>query len=171
MRPWWKIADVYKKVCKSKNKAGDKRDQNSTEDKNKEDAAAILGEGLFSMREADALSAISSGDLVYDKFRKRWVQRHTKDVGVDRLGVRVQVCTDSYKQLQRKQAVRPLRSTSPINISGIADTGCSTLCAGPDVCRKLGVPVSSLLESSITLKVADGRKLTILGSCSCSDNR
>ena len=41
----------FKRVCKSKNKAGDKRDQDSTGDKDKEDTtAAILGEKLFNTR-------------------------------------------------------------------------------------------------------------------------
>ena len=50
----------FKRVCKSKNKAGDKRDQNSTVDKDKEDTAAILGEGLFSIRGEDVISTLSS---------------------------------------------------------------------------------------------------------------
>ena len=106
----------FKKVCKSRNKTGDKKDQNVAENKDKEDIVAVLEEELFEIKESGMIGTISSGDLVYNKFKKLCVQRHMEEVGVDRLLVTVKIFVDSYKQ------------------------------------------------SGTTLKVADGRRLTILGA-------
>ena len=46
----------------------------------------------------------------------------------------------------------------------MADTGCTVLCGGLDVMRKLKMPRSALIGSDITLYAADRRPLTVLGA-------
>ena len=68
-----------------------------------------------------------SGDLVYDKLKKIWVQRRKEEVRVDKLRVSMKICIDSYKQLMKKQTAKPIKATASVEVVAIADTGCSTL--------------------------------------------
>ena len=49
-----------------------------------------------------------------------------------------------------------------VDTFGIADTGCSVLCAGDRLRSKLKIPRSCLVKSNITLRTADGKKMTVL---------
>ena len=51
-----------------------------------------------------------------------------------------------------------------VDTFGIADTGCSVLCAGDRLRSKLKIPRSCLVKSNITLRTADGKKMTVLGA-------
>ena len=109
------------------------------------------------------LSAISTGDLVYDKRSKRWIQRSLKNKKVHVLALQLETCKESlkeFKMLKDNQAEK----LSGVLIQGIADTGCSIMCSGVQLCHRLGVPRSSLVKSNVSLKVADGRALTVLGA-------
>ena len=74
----------------------------------------------------------------------------------------MQVCSESHADLKQTPRLNIFRP--PITSYGVADTGCSTLCAGPFILRKLGLKRKDLLKSYISLKVADGRRLTVLGA-------
>ena len=138
----------FKKVCRSKKKPEIAKDKNATENDE--------CDGVFQ------ISMLTSADLVYNKKRKKWVQRASTDRELNQLPVVMQVCSESHAELSQAPSLNVHRP--PITSYGVADTGCSTLCAGPDILKKLGVKRQELLKSNISLKVADGRKLTVLGA-------
>ena len=137
----------FKKVCRSRKQEKVEKTPDSEE-----------CDGVFE------ISTLTSSDLVYDRIKKRWTQRHSSDKGSNKLPVVIQICSESYTDLQPKSDKSEIKNEAPAITQGIADTGCSTLCAGPDICRKLGIRVKDLLKSNITLKVADGRELTVKGA-------
>ena len=83
----------------------------------------------------------------------------------DNLEAQLAVCKTSYLELNKTQgsglgAVK----FKPVQASGVADTGCSVICAGEQSRSKLGIPRKFLLRSNITLKTADGKKMTVCGA-------
>ena len=73
------------------------------------------------------------------------------------------VCKQSYRDLDSKVMPNTFVA-SEVRASGIADTGCSVMCAGDYMRTKLSVPWQSLLTSTVKLQGADGKKLTVLGA-------
>ena len=152
----------FRKVCKSKKQSASE----VTEDNSKEETGDCLHEGLLNMtadQPEHCLSSISTGDLVYDRRSRRWVQRSLKDKKIHILPVQLEVCRASLAGFKANK-IQNWNKLAEGSFDGIADTGCSIMCAGVQACHKLGVPISGLMKSNVTLKVADGRKLTILGA-------
>ena len=149
----------FQKVCRSKK--SEKVDPKVDEKKNIQDNDNIDGEDHC----AFWISAISTSDLVYDKKCRRWIQKKSSDKRADKLPVMMSICKDSYIQLN-KGGSKAADSISGLqaSVEGVADTGCSTLCAGPDICKKLGIKQKDLIKSDIFLRVADGRRLTVIGA-------
>ena len=110
------------------------------------------------------MSSISTGDFKYDKRSRKWTQRSLKDKKVNMLPIRLEVCRDSLEEFKVNGKESNINNLSAAVLDGIADTGCSIMCAGRQICYKLGYSVSDLIKSNVTLKVADGRQLTILGA-------
>ena len=84
----------FKKVCKSKKQSASE----VTEDNSKEETGDCLHEGLLNMtvdQPEHCLSSISTGDLVYDRRSRRWVQRSLKDKKIHILPVQLEVCRAS----------------------------------------------------------------------------
>ena len=147
-------------MCRSKNK----KDKDSGE--NKELTATNNDEGsnmLFALKTEEILHNISTADLFWDKKSKRWIQRPSSLTKTDSLVVNANICKDDIKQLSKQPLPETIRD-SKIEVNGIADTGCSILCAGDNIRSKLGVPRSCLLNSSVTLRTADGKKMTVIGA-------
>ena len=99
----------------------------------------------------------------WNKQSKKWVQRPGSLKKIDKLSVDIVVCKQSYRDLNSKVMPNTFVA-SEVRASGIADTGCSVMCAGDQLRSKLKVPRNSMLKSDITLRTADGKKLTVLGA-------
>ena len=103
-------------------------------------------------------------------YRIRFLPQNLSEKRVNRLPVMISVCSEIYNSLKKQtagaQANTPLCIRNPAQVlqEGIADTGCSTVCAGTDLIGKLGIKRSDLLESSMILRVADGRRLSVVGA-------
>ena len=135
----------FKKVCRSKKVA-----QPESEQDEKVETSDFLAGGVFS------LSTISTGDLIFDKKSQRWVQRSLKNKKVETLPLSLEICKDSMNKFRAAKLIgNKIRACTA---EGIADTGCSIMCTGIETCHKLGVPLSKLVKSDVTLKVADGHK-------------
>ena len=115
---------------------------------------------LFTLKTDDRLNSISTADLFWDKKSKRWTQRPSSLTKTDSLEVSVSICRDDMAQLSKQQLSRTVRN-SKIVVNSIADTGCSILCAGDNIRSKLGIPRSCLLNSNVTLRTAEGKKMTV----------
>ena len=152
----------FKKVCRSK-----KQPMPDNTGKNpKPETSDCLQEELLYMKSSTGshqLSAISTGDLIYDKQSKKWIQRSLKNKKVHVLALQLETCKESLKEFKMLRENRAGK-LSDVMIQGIADTGCSIMCSGLQLCHRLGVPLSSLLKSNVSLKVADGRALTVVGA-------
>ena len=111
------------------------------------------------------LSSLSTANLQYDRKSRRLVQRLANRSKVDMVPVTVEVSWESYQALgyQLPKSEVQNRSTR-VQSSGVADTGCTVLCLGPELMRKLMIPKSDLASLDITLRAADGRPLTVLGA-------
>ena len=107
------------------------------------------------------LSVISTGDLVYEKRSKRWIQRTVKRLKIHKMELQLKVCKDSVKEFKYIN-VQATKMNKEIAIEGSEDTSCSIVYAGVQICHKLGFPIAALVKSNVTLKVADGRELTVL---------
>ena len=129
-------------------------------------------DGVFKVTvdEDQHISSLSTGDIVYDNLKKKWVQKKLSDKRVNKVPVMISVCTESYNSL--KEQTKEKSASTPFNEKpcyqtiqeGVADTGCSTVCAGTDLIAKLGLKQSDLLKSNMILRVADGRRLTVVGA-------
>ena len=146
----------FKVVCRSKKKQepGTTRDPTQKQ----EEQCNLISDGVFSVEE-HGVHTLSSGDLSYNKQTGKWVQKPLSK-GIKKVPLQLDVCDKSYSAPGLRHRLR----TKPANIEGVPDTGCSVLCGGPDLCKKFDVKTSQLLRPNITLRVADGKKLTILGS-------
>ena len=147
----------FKSVCLSKKKQDDAKD--------KPDVAAdqdnAIIDGIFNIEEQE-ICTIISGDLTYNKRTKKWVHSTSKDKQLQKAPIVMKICEDSWSQLGSNRPA-PVK-VDPVVVEGIADTGCTVLCAGLDFCKKLNLKTSQLLKSNVSLRVADGRKLTVLGA-------
>ena len=158
----------FKRVCRSKKK--EKQSKSAEENEIIEENDTCGGVFEISSDNEHQISSLCTGDIVYDNLKKKWVQKNLSDKRVNKLAVMISVCTESYaalkKQAAGKHASAPLGNKQHPQVlqEGIADTGCSTVCAGTDLIGKLGVKRSDLLESSMTLRVADGRRLSVVGA-------
>ena len=109
------------------------------------------------------LQVISTGDLVYDKWSKKWVQRSLRNKKIHTLPLLLEMCKQSLNSF-KMAGVRQTEKLYDVLMEGIADTGCSIMCLGLHMCHKFGVKQSGLLKTNVSLKVADGRALTVLGA-------
>ena len=105
------------------------------------------------------LSLMVFGDLKFDKIKRKWVQKPLDDKKVERVPIVLDVCGESWTMLGSK-AHTP---TAQVKIDGVADTGCSILCSGVDICSKFKIKPSLQPASKLKLHVADGCQLTVLG--------
>ena len=158
----------FKIVCRSKKLTT----LEASKEETKSESGDCLYEGLMNIHtteqtsatELHVLSAISTGDLVYDKRSKRWVQRSLRNEKIHKMGLHLKVCKDSLTEFKQRSNQRGVNDMSEAFIDGVADTGCSIMCAGVQACHMLNFPVVNLLQSDVTLKVADGRELTVMGA-------
>ena len=154
----------FKNVCKSKKTSEDiekvEKQKDTTVDGDQDNH---IVEGLFNVEEQFAdqqtISSLVSGDLKYDKKRKIWIQKPLADKLVEKVPIELTVCGESWVSLGSKCSA----PSNQILVEGVADTGCSVLCGGIDICRKFKMKQSQLLKSKVTLRVADGRQLTVIG--------
>ena len=150
----------FKKVCRSKVKRdkdlGDKNEAATADD---EEGSHML----FTVKSEEVLSSISTADLYWDKKSKRWIQRPSSLTKTDTLAVQLSTSRHDISQLSNRQLPESVQQVM-IDVKGIADTGCSTLCAGDNIRSKLRIPRSCLMSSSVTLRTADGKKLTVMGA-------
>ena len=111
------------------------------------------------------LSSISTADLKYDRQSRKWIQKPPSKSKVDFVPVHLAVSWESYAELRVAAPKQELMNKSPnLQTEGVADTGCTVLCGGLDMMRKLKIPRSALIGSDITLYAADRRPLTVLGA-------
>ena len=82
----------------------------------------------------------------------------------NRLTVQISICWESLQDLKGKSNMNTRPPTKTATNDGIADTGCSILCEGENLRKESGIDKSMLLRSNLSLGVADGRKLTIIGA-------
>ena len=108
--------------------------------------------------------SIPSTNLVWDNMLHKWVQKQCLGRSTIELAVKVSVCWESMQKLKKSSSKNPRFAGKTIAVKGIVDTGCSVLCSGEDMINKLSLSKSDLLRSDVTLRVADTRKLTILGA-------
>ena len=133
----------FKRVCRSKQKGNPSKLKVENETINKNDSCD--GVLKISVDEEQHISSLNAGDIVYDNLKKKWVQRQLSDKRVNKVPVMISVCTESYtsfkKQAKGKSASTLLnKQASPQTIQeGVADTGCSTVCAATDLIGKLGL--------------------------------
>ena len=101
---------------------------------------------------------------MWDKKVKKWIQRPVSVKKTNNLSVVLSVCKESHNELNIKNKTLPKNvKLLPVSTTGIADTGCSVMCAGDYMRAKLNVPRQSLLTSNVILRTADGKRLTVLG--------
>lgn len=108
---------------------------------------------------------MKTGDMLYDRKFKRWVQRPESMSKMDKVSVTVEVAWEAYKSLKKpipKEEI--VRKSTTASIEGVADTGCTTLSSSPELIRKLRILASALMQPDITLRTADRTQLTILGT-------
>ena len=89
------------------------------------------------------LSSISTTDLRYHLQSKKWVQRPASLSKVVFVPIDLSVSWESlakFKGAIPKQAV--MNKSPTIQTEGMADRGCTVLCGGPDMMRKLNIPQS-----------------------------
>ena len=111
------------------------------------------------------LSSISTADLKYDRQSRKWIQKPPSKSKVDFVPVHLSVSWESYAELSVAVPKQEVMNKSPtLQTEGVADTGCTVLCSGLDMMRKLKIPRSALIASDITLYAADRRPLTVLGA-------
>ena len=79
------------------------------------------------------------------------------------LAIRFLEILESAEELKMEKA-KALDGLSSVVMNGVADSGCSIMCSGVQLLHKLGIPRSNLIKSNVSLKVADGRPLTVLGA-------
>ena len=82
---------------------------------------------------------------------------------LDKVPITIEVSWDGYEDLGKAAPSRDLRARSTtVRTEGVADTGCTVLCGGPDTMRKLKIPKAMLVSNN--LRTADGKSLTVLGA-------
>ena len=148
----------FRKMCRSKHKKESGENKGHAVLENEEESNM-----LFTVKTDEVLNSISTADLFWDKKSKRWIQRPSTFTKTDSLLVNIDICRKDLAQLSRQLLPRTVRS-SKIEVNGVADTGCSILCAGDNIRSKLGIPRSCLMNSNVTLRTADGKKMTVLGA-------
>ena len=88
--------------------------------------------------------------MIFDKKSQRWVQRSLKNKKVETIPLSLEICKDSMNKFRAAKLIgNKIRACTA---EGIADTGCSIMCTGIQTCHKLGVPLSKLVKSDVTLK-------------------
>ena len=118
----------FQKVCRSRKI--EKRVDDSKGDKKKDSENSC--NNVFQ------ISALSTADIVYDSRRRKWVQRQSSDKQAEKLPVKMRICRDSYRELNKDGTKSNVNTflESETSVAGVPDTGCTTLCAGPDTCKK-----------------------------------
>ena len=64
---------------------------------------------------------------------------------------------------QKLPSLEKLGKRIKLDTSGIPDTGCSALCCGLDMMRRLKLPRSALVKTTVSMKVADGKAVMVVG--------
>ena len=90
---------------------------------------------------AETLSSISTADLRYHNQSKKWVQRPPNKSKVVFVPIDLSVSWESLAEFKVAVPKQEGRNKSPtFQTEGVADTGCTVLCGGPDMMRKLKIP-------------------------------
>ena len=75
---------------------------------------------------------------------------------MDKVSVTIEVAWEAYGSLKKPMPKEEIvQKATMASVAGVADTGCTTLCGGPELIWKLRIPVSALMQSNITLRTAD----------------
>jgi hypothetical protein len=138
------------------------------EEKSKEETAGTIHHVMHMHHVAPTnptehtLYSLSTADLMYDKKSRRWVQRPNTRSKVDMVPVTVAVSWESYKDLGRPVPKPEMLSKSAeVQTTGVADTGCTVLCAGLEMMRKLRIPQSVLGAIPVVIAVTGSESNTI----------
>ena len=149
-----KVEHHFEQVCRNRNFVASNRQTNSQN--NNSGSASALDDSS----ESAQLCSINLDHHVYNEFCQVWEKRASQPHPF--LDITVQALPSDIKDLNTKPTFN--QPTPTVSYPAMADTGCQSCLAGPDLLAKLGLRVHHLLPVKMQMTAANNHSITILGA-------